>query len=239
MTPTSVGMRCPECSKDRTPVKTMRTLSTTALRATQGLIAINVVAFLASGSFSLAGGSGASNVVQHGALFGPAISMQHEYWRLLTGGFLHANLIHIAFNMYLLWVLGQILEPALGSARFLAVYFTALLAGSFGALLAVPDALTLGASGAVFGLMGAAIIEMRAQGVDPMQSGIPGLIVINLVLSFTISGISVGGHIGGLFGGALAALALQLGERRRSRAVGLVGCLALSSLAAASAIAVA
>ena len=146
---------------------------------------------------------------------------------------------HIAFNMYLLWILGQMLEPALGPVRFGALYLTSLLAGSFGALLVNPNVPTVGASGAVFGLMGAAFVELRARGIDPFRAGIGGLIVFNLILSFAFSNISVGGHIGGLVGGVLATLALRAGDRMRSRAVGLVGCAALSVFAVVAGIAAA
>lgn len=236
MTPTTVGMRCPECSRQRTRVVTMRNLASEP-RVTYALIAINVVAFLAEGSFSVQGGVGGS-VVAHGILDRFDIATNHQYWRLITSGFLHENLLHIAFNMYLLYLLGRLLEPALGSLRFAAIYFTALLAGSFGALLAT-NAASLGASGAVFGLMGAAAVEMRARGINPMQTGIGGLIVINLIVSFTFSNISVGAHIGGLIGGALAGLAMLVADRRRSLALGMAGCLALSVISVVGALAVA
>jgi membrane associated rhomboid family serine protease len=172
-------------------------------------------------------------------LFGPAIDVGGDYWRLVTSGFLHANLLHIGLNMYLLWVLGQMLEPAIGSLRFAAIYFVSLLSGSFGALLVNPAKPTLGASGAVFGLMGAAFIELRHRGIDPMQAGIGGLILFNLVFSFLFPGISYGGHIGGLIGGGLAAMALHAGDRARSRALGFAGCAVLAVAAAAAAIAAA
>ena len=91
-----------------------------------------------------------------------------------------------------------------------------LLCGSFGALLVTPHSPTVGASGAVFGLMGAAAVEMRARQIPVMQSGVGGLILLNLVISFALPGISWGGHIGGLIGGAVAMLVLQLGARHRS-----------------------
>jgi membrane associated rhomboid family serine protease len=246
MTPTPVGMRCPECARQRTRVRTMRSLSrvSTTLAVTRALIAINVVAFLAEGSFTFGTTTPTSYVFRHGALFGPSISINHEYWRLVTGGFLHAGFLHIALNMYLLYLLGQLLEPAIGSIRFAAIYFTALLAGAFGALWAAPLSLTVGASGAVFGLMGAAVVEMRDRGmsVHPLQNQIVGLIVINLILGFGLSGISVGGHIGGLIGGALAGAAFLAARRQRaidSLALGLIGCVAISALAVVGAIAVA
>jgi membrane associated rhomboid family serine protease len=131
------------------------------------------------------------------------------------------------------------LEPALGSARFGALYFTALLWGSFGALLVQPNAVTVGASGAIFGLMGAAAVEMRARGINPFQTNIGMLILLNLGLSFVFSNISVGGHIGGLVGGILVGLVFHLADRRRARALAYAGCLALAAVAVAGALAVA
>ena len=153
-----------------------------------------------------------------GALFGsfpglPDLGVAHgQCWRLVTSGFLHENLLHIGFNMYVLYILGMMLEPALGRLRFGVIYGVSLLTGSLGALLVSPHVLTVGASGAVFGIMGAAAVEMRARQIPVMQSGVGGLILINLVISFTLPGISWGGHIGGLIGGALAALILQEGD---------------------------
>jgi membrane associated rhomboid family serine protease len=230
-------MRCPECSKQRTEVRNP-TAARGGTQVTVALIVINVIAFVAelsSGGTAISDLSG--SVIRRGALFGPSISIDHEYYRLITSGFLHAGFIHIAFNMYLLWILGQMLEPALGGVRFAAIYVTALLAGSLGALLVEPNTFTVGASGAVFGLMGAAFVELRARGIDPFQAGIGGLIAINLVISFIIPGIAWGGHIGGLIGGGLAMLALRAGDRYRSELLGLAGCVVLSAIAVVGAIA--
>jgi len=240
MTPTSVGMRCPECSKERTPVRTLGSIASEPT-VTYVLIALNVLAYIGS----LASGSGVTergggDVIANGALFGPAIASGHEYWRLITSGFLHAGLIHIGFNMYLLWILGQMLEPSIGHVKFVALYVVSLLGGAFGALLVSPDAVTVGASGAVFGLMGGAVVMMRARGFDPMQSGIPALIGLNLAISFIIPGISIGGHIGGLVAGAGAAFVLiELGDRARSAVLPLLGCLVLAGGLAAASIAIA
>jgi membrane associated rhomboid family serine protease len=185
---------------------------------TYALIAVNVVAFLAelvSGTNAASGIGGGSDLIRHGALSRATVA-NGDYWQLITSGFLHAGFIHLAFNMYALYILGQILEPLVGHVRFALIYFVSLLAGSFGALLLTKHGFTVGASGAVFGLMGAAILALRSRGFDPMQSGLPLFLGINLLLSFTINGISVGGHIGGLIGGSLAAIVLlDLGERRR------------------------
>jgi len=241
MTTTAVGMRCPECARERTPVRTMRNIAVGGLEATRALIAINVVVFLGSGSFSLAGTPAGGTLITDGQLSAASLSVNHEYWRLVSSGFLHENLLHIGFNMYLLYVLGQLLEPALGRTRFLTIYFVALFAGAAGSLVGVSaDQATIGASGAIFGLMGAAVVEMRARGIDPMASGIPALIMINLVLSVTLAGkISLGGHVGGLIGGVLAAFVLHLGDRQRSRTLGLLGCVVLAVVFVAAAIAIA
>ena len=144
-----------------------------------------------------------SDVELNGALFGPLIAEEGEWWRIFTGGFLHSGLPHVGLNMALLYLLGTQLEQALGEIRYIILYVGALLAGAFGALLVDPVALTVGASGAVFGLMGAAVAAQRSSGISPWKSGIGGLVVINLIITFSVSSISVGGHIGGLIGGFL------------------------------------
>jgi membrane associated rhomboid family serine protease len=242
MTTTPVGMRCPECAGERTKVKTIRNVSSRP-ELTLALIAINVVAFLAEGNVSITG-QPTDKVYEKGALFGSlegfaGQGVAHgQWWRIVTGGFLHENLLHIGFNMYVLYLLGQMLEPALGRMRFGLIYVVSLLAGSLGALLVSPHSLTVGASGAVFGVMGAAAVEMRARQIPIMQSGVGGLILINLVISFALPGISWGGHVGGLIGGALAAIALQLGTRFRQQAVALGACVVLGAASFAGCIAV-
>lgn len=245
MTPTPVGMRCPECARQKTkvanPVRNARpgALAARDLPVTKALIVVNVLVFLAQITTARGGFSGTSGTVfEHGALFGPSISIDHEYWRLVTSGFLHANLIHIGFNMYLLWVLGRMLEGALGSVRFAAIYFVAMLAGSLGVLVLEPNTVALGASGAVFGLMGAAFVELRRRGIDPFQAGIGGLIVFNLAFSFIFPGIAIGAHIGGLIGGGVAMLVLHQADRMRRSSLGLVGLAVLGAACAAASIAV-
>jgi membrane associated rhomboid family serine protease len=241
MTPTSVGMRCPECSRDRTKVKTIQSVRGGDPVATYVIIGINVLAYLGSGAGGLGLTSGGgSSAYRQGALFGPAIADGHEYWRLVTSGFLHAGLLHLAFNMYFIWVLGGLLEPALGRARFVAIYAASLLFGSFGALLFTPDALTVGASGAAFGLLGCAIVVARSRGIGIMSSGLGATLLINIVFSVSLRGISIGGHLGGLIGGLVAGLlVVELGERRGMRLVPLAGCAAVAVAGIAGAIAVA
>jgi membrane associated rhomboid family serine protease len=216
MTPTPVGMRCPECASQRTKVvrNPTGTPGFETAPATYILIAINVVVFLvqiASGSGGLFRG-GISQFMADFGLFGPSVA-EGEWYRLVTSGFLHASIIHIGFNMFLLLVLGRLLEPALGTARFLVLYFASLLAGSFGALIVDPNVLTIGASGAVFGLAGAVFVIARGRGMNELAGEIGFLIVFNLVFSFIAPRISVGGHIGGLVGGVICALVIVAGEK--------------------------
>jgi membrane associated rhomboid family serine protease len=213
MTPTPVGMRCPECARQRTRVTTAQSfIRGAAPVVTYALVAINVaveVAQLATGG--TLGGAGGT-LVEHGALSRATVN-NGEVWRLVTSGFLHAGLLHLLFNMLSLYIVGGILEPAVGRVRFAVIYFVSLLAGSFGALVAQPHGLTLGASGAVFGVMGAAAVVLRSRGIDVMQSGLGIWIILNLVLSFR-PGISIGGHIGGLIGGAVLAYLMVEAPRR-------------------------
>jgi membrane associated rhomboid family serine protease len=238
MTPTPVGMRCPECSRDRTKVRTLRSTTSDPV-VTFALIAVNVIVFLAEGQFGVGSTSTGSTLYDKFALFGPAVA-NGDYWRIVTSGFLHAGLLHIGFNMYLLYLLGQMLEPAIGSVRFALIYLVSLLAGSLGALVVSPNAVTVGASGAVFGLMGAAAVELRARGINPFETGIGGLILFNLAFSFIFSGISIGGHIGGLIGGAVTGfLFLQADERRLPRQAAIGLSVARAAVVAAAAISVA
>ena len=245
MTPTPVGMRCPDCAKQRTKTVRVRD-SATRPQVTYALIAINVIIFLAEGSkaFTIEGEVSGS-LITKGGLLGSSESpllagqgVAHgQWWRIVTSGFLHENLLHIGFNMLVLYYLGILLEPALGHLKFGLIYAVSLLTGSFGALLVSPHALTVGASGAIFGVMGAAAVEMRARQIPLMQSGVGGLILINLIISFTLPGISWAGHIGGLIGGVLAAFVIQLGDRYRARALAYVGCAVIAAVAVAGSLA--
>ena len=155
----------------------------------------------------------------------------HQYWRLLTSGFLHESIIHIGFNMLSLWFVGRSLEPAIGKVYFAAIYFTALLAGSFGALLFTPGAPTLGASGAIFGIFGALIMVARARRIPLWQTGLLPILLINLVYTLSVTGVSIGGHLGGVLSGFITGwLVTEYGEKRDKRSYVLLGCLAIAIL---------
>jgi membrane associated rhomboid family serine protease len=214
-----------------------------AFPATVALIAINVIVYLAeiaSGSGGLGEQSG--HLVADYGLFGPSVA-EGEWYRLVTSGFLHASLIHIGFNMLLLYLLGRLLEPALGTPRFLVLYFASLLAGSFGALVLEPNSLGIGASGAIFGLAGAVFIIARGRGMDALAGEIGFLIVFNLIFSFASPRISIGAHVGGLIGGVICALAIVAGERGyfgpRRREAEYLAMLAVAVVAVLGALAVA
>jgi membrane associated rhomboid family serine protease len=204
-----VGSHCVECAKRARPDVRTRTRYWTARQptlVTYSLIALNLAVFAWVGIEDPDSLSGTGRITQAQFNLGLAkpLLAQGEWYRLVTAGFLHFGIIHIALNMWLLFQLGQLLEPAIGRVRFGLLYFAALLAGSAGALLLEPNTLVGGASGAVFGLMGAAFVGLRHRGVNPLSTGLGTVLVLNLIFTFTIPGISIGGHIGGIIGGAVA-----------------------------------
>lgn len=151
------------------------------------------------------------------ALYQPYVA-SGEWYRIVTSGFLHFGFLHIIFNMMILLRLGETLERAMGSLRFAGLYFVALLGGSAGALLLEPKGLVGGASGAVFGLMGAVVLSLRQRGVPFSQTQYGPLLIMNLVITFAIPGISKGGHLGGLLFGGIAG-ALLMHPRRRGKSL--------------------
>lgn len=166
-------------------------------QVTKAIVAVNVVIYLVLNVLA-----SSSPIFGDLTTNGRPIWEDFEIWRVLTGGFLHANLIHIGFNMYLLWQLGQQIERVIGPKLFTAVYFTSLFGGSFGAILLDPDVPVVGASGAVFGLIGFTALLYRSRGIGLFDTGLGFLIVINILFSFR-GGVSLGGHGGGLLMGAL------------------------------------
>ncbi len=216
MIQTPVGFRCPECGSEKTRVVSgpAAISGTGTYPATMVLIGVNVIAFLlaiATGSGGLSSVSG--TVFQNFSLLGFQVA-DGEWYRLITGGFLHAGFMHLAFNMFALYFLGKILEPSVGTLRFVMIYFACLLAGSFGAILISGSFTpTVGASGAVFGIFGAVFIIARGRGLNDLAREVGIILAINLALTFTISGISIGGHLGGVVGGVICGLLVIAGER--------------------------
>jgi membrane associated rhomboid family serine protease len=209
----AVGIKCPECAGTPTGAKKaatkMRTAASqgTGLMVTNALIVINVIAYLAQASGSGSLGNPAGEVFQRGYLDATTVA-SGEWWRLVTNEFLHGNPIHLFFNMLMLWWFGRPLEALLGKARFLAVYFLSILCGSAGALLVSPDVATIGASGAVFGILGAGLVLERNR-INVFGGSALFVVILNLAFTFTVSYVSIGGHVGGLIGGALTVLVLS------------------------------
>ncbi|HEU5476645.1 MAG TPA: rhomboid family intramembrane serine protease [Gaiellaceae bacterium] len=239
-----VGIRCPDhAGVRRGPAKRIRprpvrrapgvALASGEAPVTRILIAINVAIYLLGaaqgGGFNNPGGS------LYGKLWLDAPQLDNGgWWRLITTMFLHAGILHIAFNMFALWVIGTPVEQYLGRARFIGLYFVSGLAGSAGALLQTPG-VTVGASGAIFGILGAMlIIEWQVTG--RLAGNAMMWIVINLAISFSVAGISWGGHVGGLIGGILITLAYAhwRGGRAQYGQLGLGGILGLIVVAAGS-----
>ena len=253
MVTASVGFQCPECAnagaKGQRLVDVHRRRTRPVVTIT--LIAINVAVFvLASVSQARLSPTGVSGDVNSDyGLFSACVG-NGEWWRLVTSGFLHAGVLHLAMNMWALYVLGSVLEVELGKARYLLVYFVSLLGGALGVVMVDrmgSPGLTVGASGAIFGLLGALVVLQLSRGVNPLASGLAGVIGINLVITFAIPGISIGGHIGGLLVGGLVGAMLLLGGKPlhqqpdgeqigRSVAVGAVGasCLFVALVVAQS-----
>ena len=238
----SVGFHCPACVASRPTQRFsprsapsaggLRIPARSERDATTVLIGLNLAGFvlmvLAGGTGTrlydrfASGGGGITG--DHGLLGGraPYVGMDPvvgvsagEWWRLVTGGFLHGGLLHLVFNMFLLWMLGQQLEHLHRPVRYVGLYLGSLAAGSLGVMLMDPMALTVGASGAVFGLMAATVVHQLHRGVNPWHTGLGGLVVVNLFFTFGRPGISIGGHLGGLVGGAVLAWLLDACDRRR------------------------
>jgi membrane associated rhomboid family serine protease len=236
-----VGIRCPDHSgQAKGAARVVQTMQRRSARnpgiVTTTLIAINVGIYL----LQLAGGApitaNAGWIYDHGALFGPYVA-QGDWYRLLTAAFLHYGPVHLGMNMLALWWIGRPLEDWLGPLRYISLYLVAGLAGSAGALIFNPTGVTVGASGAIFGILGAAIVLERQQTYVLGGSAIT-LLVLNLAFTFAVPGISIGGHLGGLAGGALAILALsQWGKR--SAVYGRIDVVSIASLAAIGVLSVA
>jgi membrane associated rhomboid family serine protease len=244
MTPAAVGLRCPEHAGGRRSTPRVKprpvrrapgiALATNSAPVTKLLIAVNVAIYLVTavqgGGLNNPGGS----LIDHMFLRGDLVATG-GWWRLVTSMFLHASILHIAFNMFALWIIGTPVEQYLGRARYVGLYFVSGLAGSAGALLQSPLTPVVGASGAIFGILGAMLI-LEWQTTGRLAGNAMTWIVINLAISFTIPNISWGGHVGGLIGGILVTLAYAGWGRGRAAdgRLGLHGAVGLVVVAAAS-----
>jgi membrane associated rhomboid family serine protease len=233
-----VGSHCWECIRAARPPareRARRWNASAGALVTRVIIAVNIGVFILTALSGGALGRGGDLQLRL-ALFAPAVEAG-QWYRLVTSGFVHYGILHIAFNMVILARFGQMLEPALGRARMAALYLAALLTGSLGVMLVEPHGVTAGASGAVFGLVGAAAVGLRQRGINVWQSGIGPLLAINLVFTFVIPGISIGGHIGGLIGGALVGgVMLRSPTEPRPVMEGLLFAIAVSAVAFAGAL---
>ncbi len=219
LTPASVGFHCRACleqARQTAPTRMPRTVAGARAGgrpvASLALIAVNTAIFLLTAvqARSAMDLSGSAWYLRGGLI--PAEVASGEYWRLVTAGFLHGNLIHIAANMISLYVLGLPLERILGRTRFLVIYLVSLLGASASVMLfSAPVSLTIGASGAVYGLMGALLVTFKRLGYDLRQLVV--LVVINIYITFQFAGISWQGHLGGLLVGAVLGAAMVYPHR--------------------------
>ncbi len=240
MTVAPVGIRCPDHAGKQRTVRAPRIVARPAGNAivTKVLIALNVGIYLVTAVQGNGLNQPAGRLFTDWALFGPYVA-QGDWWRLVTSMFLHGFVLHIVFNMVALWYIGRPVEEYLGSLRYALLYLVSGLAGSAGALVADPTGVTVGASGAIFGNLGAKLIlEWNATG--RFGGAAASLIAINLVFNFAYNGaggnISIGGHIGGLIGGILVTLAFARWGRGHAAygKLGVPGIVGLVAVAAAS-----
>ncbi len=217
-----VGIRCPDHSGQPQGVARVTHgvrragYEGTGALVTKALIGLNVGIYLAQLAQGASLNADSGSIYVRGVLViraaladGTPIGLaEGEWWRLLTAAFLHYGLFHLGLNMLALWWFGGALEQALGRGRFVLLYLVSGLAGSAGALIWSPNALTVGASGAIFGILGAALVLEQQRNYVFGGSAL-SLIAINLVFTFAFPNVSIGGHLGGLAGGALGILALS------------------------------
>jgi len=236
----AVGIKCPECAGQPTgPRAATRRVGRaaavgTGALVTKILIGLNVAVYLVSIAQGTGGLQPAQTFIARWALIGSDVS-DGDWYRLLTSAFLHASLIHLAFNMLMLWWFGRPLEAAVGRARFLGIYIVSAIAGAAGALILSGETVTtVGASGAVFGILGAGLVLERRH-IYVFGGGALFVVVLNIAFTFAVSNISIGGHLGGLIGGMLSMVALTAAGRHPIYGrFDIVSFLALAGIAAGS-----
>jgi membrane associated rhomboid family serine protease len=252
----SVGFQCPECVAEgrRTQRRPLTAFGGGAVGqqgyATKALIGVNVLvmvfAVLSGGGGALAGGGwgglmgGVTPLAERFAVLGlapysPLDPTLHgvaagEWYRLVTAMFVHYGLLHLLLNMYALWILGRNLESALGPARFLALYLISGIGGNVAAYVFAPNTLSAGASTAVFGLFAGIFVLLRRLGRS--TSALVPVIVVNVVFTLAVPGISIAGHFGGLVTGAAVAAVLAYAPQARRTLVQTLGCGAILAVLA-------
>ena len=229
MTQASVGFHCPECLNRGGQRVYQGPVGFDPL-VTKVLIGLNMVlsaaALIGGGSLGRLTGS----VLRDWSLFGPLVD-DGETYRIVTSAFLHDGLVHLGFNMMALWILGSSIEQLFGRPRFVALYAVSMLGGAFGMLLLDPVTPAVGASGAVFGLFGAVAVTQRAQGINVWQSGLGVVLGLNLLITFAVPQISIGGHLGGLAAGtALTVGLVPLARARSAEWVPIVAAVVMSAM---------
>lgn len=190
---------------------------------TRFLVFVNVIAFIweisvaGPGAFSLLGSDALEPVLQRGALWPDAVLINHQWWRIITAAFLHGSLMHIFVNMISLWSLGRFIEYIAGSAKMAIIYFVSMIASGLGVVfLSAHDVPTLGASGAIFGLFGALFaigIKLGRPGMQLVRDNV-GILILNLIITFTVPAISWQAHVSGLVTGFVVTLLIYYPPRR-------------------------
>ncbi len=214
----SVGFHCPECAKTGSQ-RVQRGIPNSRSRAAlvvNALIAINVIIFVLELATGVGGGID-GGIATDGYLWGPAVDISHEYYRIVTSAFLHGSIFHLGMNMYGLYVLGPIVAQLFGQVRFVAIYTISLLGGSAAVLFFDWGQATLGASGALLGLAGAIAGAFVASGRPLNQIPMLSVIAINLALPLLIPRISFWGHLGGIVAGFMAGFIAQRFAQERSK----------------------
>jgi membrane associated rhomboid family serine protease len=242
MTPAPVGLRCPEHSGKPQGIRKVTAVASGVGSQRRNLVTMTLIAVnLGVYALELAIGgnmNGLNNwIYDHGVLIRDAVyanggqaGVAHgEWWRLITAAFLHYGPFHIAMNMYALYFAGSILEQMIGRWRFALLYLVSGLAGSAGALWVTPNSPTAGASGAIFGVLGGLLVLER-RGHLATGGQVLGLIVLNLVITFAIPGISIGGHLGGLAAGTVLMLAFASFRRSWQASVGAAAIVAAAAI---------
>jgi membrane associated rhomboid family serine protease len=223
-----VGFHCPECvARDAASIRTPRTVAGGKL-VNRPTVTYAVIAFCVA-IFGLEAMSGTNQAIERFGMVGGYIAINGEWYRLVTSAFLHVSIFHIGMNMYVLFIVAPIVERFLGHVRFLLLYLLAGLGGGVASYyFSSPNIASVGASGAIFGTMGALLIVSRRLHADIRQALI--LIGLNLGLGFLVPGIDWRAHLGGLFVGFALAALFTYAPRRNRLLLQIAGVVAIVAL---------